>query len=156
MIDLIDENGYFKGETDDVAVQLGCALTMTVDEVSSFDYSGFDPPGVFAPVRSRNAWRCSFAISNRSRPGRWRHFPGSISICWPKGEVAELHKICGVLPDDIPAMIAEIKALNPKPGQGFAEAPIDADGTRHLHPATGQWLARRAELGHLAQADRQQ
>ncbi len=42
-----------------------------------------------------------------------------------RGDVAQLHKICGVLPDDIPEMINEIKALNPKPGQGFVEAPVD-------------------------------
>ena len=37
-----------------------------------------------------------------------------------------LIKLCGVLPDDLPEMIAELKALNPKPGLTFAQDPIEA------------------------------
>ena len=121
LIDLVDEAGYLRGEIEEIATRLGCSLEL-VEEVLA-RLQAFDPPGVFA----RSVKEC-LAIQlrdlNRLDPGMEALLDHLDALA--RGEVAQLHKRCGVLPEDIPEMIAEIKALNPKPGQGFVEAPIDA------------------------------
>ena len=121
LIDLVDESGYLQGEIDEIAARLGCTLDAVEDVLQQLQR--FDPPGVFA----RSVREC-LALQLRDKD---RLDPAMASLLdhldlLARGEVAQLHKICGVLPDDIPDMISEIKALNPKPGQGFADAPIDA------------------------------
>jgi len=120
LIDLVDESGYLRGETHDIATRLGCAVE-AVDDVL-IRLQRFDPPGVFA----RSVKEC-LALQLRDLD---RLDPAMVILLdhldlLARGEVAQLHKTCGVLPDDIPDMISEIKALNPKPGQDFMEAPID-------------------------------
>ncbi len=43
-----------------------------------------------------------------------------------QADLERLQKACGVLPDDLPEMIAELKALNPKPGLAFAHEVVEA------------------------------
>ena len=121
LIDLVDENGYLKGEIGELASSLGCTPEAVQDVLTTLQR--FDPPGVFA----RSVKEC-LALQLRDLD---RLDPGMAALLdhldlLAKGDLASLHKICGVLPDDIPDMITEIKALNPKPGQGFAEEPVDA------------------------------
>ncbi|MGI9509034.1 MAG: RNA polymerase factor sigma-54 [Geminicoccaceae bacterium] len=121
LIDLVDDTGYLRGELDDVAPRLGCEPDL-VDEVLQ-RLQRFDPPGVCA----RSLKEClalQLAELDRLDPAMEMLLDNLHALA--KADLDQLHKICGVLPDDIPDMIAEIKALNPKPGQGFAELPIDA------------------------------
>ena len=121
LIDLVDDSGYVRGDLDDVVARLGCDPNLAQQVLERLQR--FDPPGVCA----RSLKEC-LALQLRERD---RLDPAMESLldhldALAKADVAQLHKICGVLPDDIPDMIAEIKALNPKPGQGFAELPINA------------------------------
>ena len=121
LIDLVDENGYLRGEVDEIATRLGCDVEAVLAVLSKLQR--FDPPGVFA----RSIKEC-LALQLKDLD---RYDPAMAILLdhlelLAQGQIGELHKICGVLPDDIPDMISEIKALNPKPGQGFVEAPIDA------------------------------
>ncbi len=121
LIDLVDEAGYLRGDLAELAERLGCPVEQ-IDEVLA-RLQRFDPPGVFA----RSLKEC-LALQLRDKD---RLDPAMAILldhldALAKAEIAQLHKICGVLPDDIPDMINELKALNPKPGLGFAEAPIDA------------------------------
>jgi RNA polymerase sigma-54 factor len=120
LIDLVDDSGYLRGDLDEVAARLGC--TPAAVEAVLTCLQRFDPPGVFA----RSVKEClalQLAELDRLDPAMATLLDHLDAVA--RREVAQLHKICGVLPDDIPDMINEIKALNPKPGQGFAEAPID-------------------------------
>ncbi len=120
LIDLVDEAGYLRGEIEEIAVRLGCAVE-AVEEVL-VRLQRFDPPGVFA----RSVKEClAIQLMDLDRLDPAMAILLDHLDLLARGEVAGLHEICGVLPDDIPDMIGEIKALNPKPGQGFVEAPID-------------------------------
>lgn len=139
LIDSVDDSGYLNGDLDEIASRLGCVLD-DVEEVLE-RLQRFDPPGVFA----RSVKEC-LALQLREKD---RLDPAMAVLLdhldlLARGELAQLHKICGVLPDDIPEMLSEIKALNPKPGQGFAEMPIDAVVPDiFIMPVTGGW---RVEL----------
>ncbi|MEL6962661.1 MAG: RNA polymerase factor sigma-54 [Pseudomonadota bacterium] len=121
LIDLVDDDGYLRGDLDDVTSLTGCDSDMAESVLAKLQQC--DPSGVCA----RSLKEC-LALQLRDL-GR---FDPAMEVLLDnlellaKAEIGQLHKICGVLADDIPEMIAEIKALNPKPGQGFAEQPIDA------------------------------
>lgn len=121
LIDLVDDDGYLRGDLDDVAALMGCEPEAAEAVLSKLQQC--DPPGVCA----RSLKEC-LALQLRDLD---RFDPAMATLLdhlelLAKAEFGQLHKICGVLADDIPEMIAEIKALNPKPGQGFAEQPVDA------------------------------
>ncbi len=120
LIDLVDESGYLRGDIDEIAARLGCGIEAVEEALGRLQR--FDPPGVFA----RSVKEClalQLRDLDRLDPAMATFLEHLDSLA--RGEVAQLHKICGVLPDDIPDMINEIKALNPKPGQGFVEEPVD-------------------------------
>ena len=103
----------------------------------------FDPPGVFA----RSLKEC-LALQLRDRD---RLDPAMAALLdhldlLAQADFPALIKVCGVLPDDLPEMIAELKALNPKPGLAFAPRSDRGGGARHLRAADpGRRLARRAQ-----------
>jgi RNA polymerase sigma-54 factor len=121
LIDLLDEAGYLREEIDTVAGRLGCP-GVQVDAVLA-RLRQFDPPGVFA----RSLGEC-LALQLRDRD---RLDPAMAALLehldlLAQAEFPALIKACGMLPDDLPEMIAELKALNPKPGLAFAQDPIEA------------------------------
>jgi RNA polymerase sigma-54 factor len=121
LIETVDDSGYLRGELDDIVARLGCDLSVAEEVLQRLQR--LDPPGICA----RSLKEC-LALQLRERD---RLDPAMVILLdhldsLAKADVAQLHKICGVLPDDIPEMIAELKALNPKPGMGLADAPIDA------------------------------
>lgn len=121
LIEMVDEAGYLRGEFDDVATRLGCDQALVEDVLQRLQR--FDPPGVCA----RSVKEClasQLRELDRLDPAMALLLDHLDALA--KADIAQLHKICGVLPEDIPDMIAELKALNPKPGLGFAETPIDA------------------------------
>ncbi len=121
LIDLVDEAGYIRGDLDEVVIRLGCDPDLAGEVLAKLQH--FDPSGVCA----RSLKEC-LALQLRDRN---RLDPAMVILlehldALAKADFGQLHKICGVMPDDIPDMISEIKALNPKPGSGFVEAPINA------------------------------
>ncbi len=121
LIDLLDDAGYLREDLDAVADRLGCP-SVEVEAVLA-RLQQFDPPGVFA----RSLQEC-LALQLRDRD---RLDPAMVALIdhldlLAQAEFQALIKACGVLPDDLPEMIAELKALNPKPGLAFAQDPIEA------------------------------
>jgi len=121
LIDLLDDAGYLREELDAVAVRLGCPSPQLEAVLARLQQ--FDPPGVFA----RSLEEC-LALQLRDRG---RLDPAMAALLdrldlLAQAEFPALIRACGVLPDDLPEMIAELKALNPKPGLAFAQDPIEA------------------------------
>jgi len=121
LIDLVDDNGYLRGELEDVVSLLRCDPDMAEHVLGKLQR--FDPPGVCARSLKECLARQLHDL-NRLDPAMETLLDHLDKVA--RADVAQLHRICRVLPEDIPEMIAEIKALNPKPGQGFTEHPIDA------------------------------
>ena len=120
LIDLVDEGGYLAGDLREIATRLGCAPDVVEAVLARLQQ--FDPPGVLArsvkeclALQLRDAGRLDPAMQ-----ALLQHLDLLVH-----GELERLQKVCGVLPDDLPEMIAEIKALNPKPGLAFAHEVVE-------------------------------
>jgi RNA polymerase sigma-54 factor len=119
LIDLVDDSGYLGGDLAEIADKLG-ATPATVDKVLRI-LQTFDPAGVCA----RNLAEC-LAIQLKERD----RFDPAMQILvahldmLAKRETTALRKLCGVDDEDLVDMIAEIRALNPKPGLAFGSTPV--------------------------------
>jgi RNA polymerase sigma-54 factor len=119
LIDLVDEAGYLAADLADLADKLGAELG-TVEKVLA-TLQTFDPAGVCA----RNLAEC-LAIQLKERD---RYDPAMQVLIahldmLAKRETAHLKKLCGVDDEDLADMIAEIRALNPKPGLAFGSTVV--------------------------------
>jgi len=118
LIDGVDEWGYFRGDTLDVAMTLGCeeADVLAVLELMR----GFEPVGVMA----RDLADClSMQLKDRGR-----FDPAMAALVahldlLGKRQFERLEVACGVDREDLEEMIAEVRALSPKPGAGFGSGP---------------------------------
>lgn len=119
LIDAVDEAGYIKEDMGELAEQLGTSAKM-VEEVLAI-LQGFDPVGVCA----RNLQEClSLQLAEKDRlDPAMQTFIDHLELLG-KGQMAQLQRKCGVDEDDFKQMLAEIRALNPKPGQAFGQAPV--------------------------------
>jgi RNA polymerase sigma-54 factor len=121
LIDMVDDAGYLTGDLPSVAEKLGAPLA-EVEAVLGIVQS-FDPPGVCA----RNLTEC-LAIQlkdlNRFDPAM-QALVGRLDLL-AKRDLAQLRRICGVGDEDLTEMIAEIRALNPKPGLAFGSTTVQA------------------------------
>ncbi len=114
LVDMLDDAGYFRGDLDSVAKTLEC----TVERVTFtlLRLQQFDPPGVFA----RNLAEClSLQLREKNRlDPMMQKFLAHLDLLGSH-KIAELQKLVGCEGDDLKDMIAEIKELNPKPGENF-------------------------------------
>jgi RNA polymerase sigma-54 factor len=120
LIDLVDEGGYLVGDLGEVATRLGCAPAEVEAVLARLQH--LDPPGVLA----RSVKEC-LALQLRDAD---RLDPAMQALLdhldlLVQGDLDRLQKTCGVLPDDLPEMIAELKALNPKPGLAFVHEVVE-------------------------------
>jgi RNA polymerase sigma-54 factor len=125
LIDAVDEGGYLRADPDEIAERLGCspAAVETVLE----RLQGFEPTGVFA----RSLGEC-LALQLREKD---RFDPAMAALIdnlelLARRDMAGLKKACGVDDEDLREMIAELKALTPRPGAAFGgepAAPITPD-----------------------------
>ena len=139
LIDLVDEAGYLREPLAEVAQRLGCPVA-TVEAVLE-RLQQFDPPGVFA----RSLKEClalQLREANRLDPAMAAlldHLELLVAV-----DFGTLARTCGVLAEDLPEMIAEIKALYPKPGLAYASEPVTAViPDIFVQPTRGGW---RVEL----------
>lgn len=114
LIDNLDENGYLAGSLEDLADQLGAPLEDV--EVVLGIMQSFDPTGVFA----RDLKEC-LALQLRDRD---RFDPAMAAMIDNLDLLAQraydkLRALCGVDTDDLKDMIAEVKALDPRPALKF-------------------------------------
>ena len=115
IIEQIDEAGYLRVELDDIATRLGAPIEDAEAALSLVQT--FDPAG----VAGRNLAEC-LALQLRERD---RFDPAMAALVanldlLAKGDAPKLLKLCGVDAEDLNEMIAEIRALDPKPGARFS------------------------------------
>ncbi len=121
LVDLLDEAGYVSGDLAEIARLAGCPLAQveaTLDRVQRFD-----PPGIFA----RNLREC-LALQLRDRD---RLDPAMQTLLdhlelLAKGDRRGLMRLCRVDAEDLAAMIAELRTLDPKPALAFEPAAVVA------------------------------
>jgi len=121
LVDGIDEAGYLRVETREIAARLN-AIESDVERVLD-RLQGFDPTGVGA----RNLSEC-LALQLREKK---RLDPAMAALLSNLDLVARrdmdgLCARCEVDAEDIADMIAEIRALTPKPGLAFGSEPVQA------------------------------
>lgn len=120
LIDAVDEGGYLRLDVIELAARLGCPLAM-VEEVLTV-LQGFEPVGVFA----RDVREC-LALQLKDRN---RYDPAMAAMLdhlelLAKRDMAGLRRVCGVDDEDLRDMIAEVRALNPRPGAAYHSEPAE-------------------------------
>ena len=119
LINSLDENGYLYLDLDDTAEQLGVDLGRVETVLGVLQT--FEPAGVFA----RNLAEClklQLIDKNRFDPAMETRIENIELLA--KRDLQTLRKICGVDDEDLIEMIAEIRALDPKPGSAFGSALV--------------------------------
>ena len=119
IVDSIDEAGYFRGDLPELAERLGAPLT-DVERILAI-VQGFEPTGVGA----RDLAEClalQLKEQNRLDPAM-AAFLEQLDLV-ARRDIAGLCTHCGVDADDVADMIAEIRALTPKPGLTFGSDPV--------------------------------
>jgi RNA polymerase sigma-54 factor len=114
LLELLEETGWLTADLTELATRLECPLTEI--EAVLARMQRFDPPGVFA----RSLKEClalQLREKNRLDPAM-QLFLENLDLL-AKREMAKLIKICGVDAEDISDMLAEIRALDPKPALAF-------------------------------------
>ncbi|MEO1252943.1 MAG: RNA polymerase factor sigma-54 [Pseudomonadota bacterium] len=121
LIDLIDEAGYLREALNDVAERLGADLS-DVEKTHAL-ITTFDPCGVGArdlkeclSLQLHEADRCDPAM---------QAFLDNIELL-AKGDLKGLIKATSVDEEDVREMIAEIRALTPKPGYAYGGGAVQA------------------------------
>jgi RNA polymerase sigma-54 factor len=119
LIDLVDESGYLAGDVAAAAEKLGTSLA-EVEAVLAV-LQTFDPPGICA----RDLAEClAIQLKERDRfDPAMQALVGRLDLL-ARRDYAALKKICGIGDEDLTEMIAEIRALNPKPGLAFGSVPV--------------------------------
>jgi RNA polymerase sigma-54 factor len=119
LIDSIDEAGYLRADLDDLAARLGASRDMVCDVLQVVQ--GFEPTGVAArdlaeclALQLREQGRCDPAMEA---------LLANLELV-ARRDIAGLCIQCGVDADDVTDMIAEIRALTPKPGLAFGAEPV--------------------------------
>ncbi len=135
LIGMVDEAGYLAVDIREVAEQLCCSPARV--EAVLARLQNFDPPGVLA----RDLAEC-LALQLRDRD---RFDPAMRTLLdhlplLASRDAAGLMRLCGVDADDLAEMVAEIRALDPKPGLAFDPAlasPVVPDVLLRLLPDGG-------------------
>ncbi len=116
LIEQLDEAGYLRTELGEVAERLG-ASRAAVNEAADL-IRRFDPTGVGA----RDLKEClalQLAEANRLDPAM-ECLLAHLELLAARN-LAKLQKLCGVDEEDLRDMVAEIRALDPKPGLRFEQ-----------------------------------
>ncbi len=115
----LDEAGYLRTNLDERAERLGTSR-QAIDKALEI-LKTFEPTGVFA----KDLPEClamQLAELNRLDPAMQAMLDNLELVA--RREYAALKRCCGVDDDDLTEMLAELRALNPKPGADFDPAPI--------------------------------
>ncbi|MFZ5719763.1 MAG: RNA polymerase factor sigma-54 [Pseudomonadota bacterium] len=126
LIDAIDDGGYLRADVTELAERLGCGVAL-VERVLSVIH-GFDPVGVGA----RDVREClmlQLRDVNRYDPAMAALLDNLQLLA--RRDLAALKKVCEVDDEDLRDMIAEVRALTPRPGAAFpggeAATPVAPD-----------------------------
>ncbi len=114
LIDQLDESGYLRTDTKELAEQLGCSLERM--ERLLHEMKQFDPTGVFAHDLTECLALQLEEAGQLDAP--MRALLDNIALLG-RHEHQKLAEICGVNDTYLADMIGEIRALNPKPASNF-------------------------------------
>ncbi|MFI5011493.1 MAG: RNA polymerase factor sigma-54 [Hyphomicrobiales bacterium] len=136
IIDGIDDAGYLTLDLAELAARLGIPLPR-VEQVLALVHR-FEPSGVGA----RSLAEClSLQLAERDRlDPAMRALVSHLDLV-AKRDVARLARLCGVDGEDVLDMLAELRALNPKPGLAFGGGVVQTvvpDVQVRPHP-DGSW-----------------
>jgi RNA polymerase sigma-54 factor len=115
LIYMVDDAGYFSGELESVAAQVGATIN-DVERVLK-RLQGFDPVGVFARDL-RECLALQLQELNRYDPAI-AALLDNLDLLAAHNHAALLER-CGVSAEDLNDMIQELRHLNPKPGLKFS------------------------------------
>ncbi len=118
LIDAVDDGGYLRCDLAETAERLGCQLAAVEDVLCVLQ--GFEPTGVFA----RDVREClmlQLKELNRCDPAMVAMLDNLDLLA--RRDMGALRRVCGVDDDDLREMIAEIRALTPRPGAAFGGEP---------------------------------
>ena len=137
LIDLLDDWGYCRVDCLDLARQLGADEADILRVLTLMQ--GFEPVGVMA----RDLSEC-LALQLKERG---RYDPAMQALlanldALGKSQLDKLEHLCGVDREDLVDMIAEVRALTPKPGASFGGGPAQtiAPDVYVRASADGAWL----------------
>ncbi len=121
LIDSVDEGGYLRVDMVETAERLGCDLPFL--EAVLGVLHGFEPTGVCA----RDVREClalQLKDKNRLDPAMEALLDNLPLLA--RRDMAALKKVCGIDDEDLRDMLAEIRALTPRPGAAFGAEPVQA------------------------------
>jgi RNA polymerase sigma-54 factor len=120
LVDMVDDAGYLQGDLGEVAERLGCGVERV--EATLKQLQRFDPPGVFA----RDLAEClALQLQDRDRlDPAMKALVDNLPLLASR-DAPTLMKLCGIDAEDLAEMVAELKALNPKPGLAFDTAAAE-------------------------------
>ncbi|MDR3512295.1 MAG: RNA polymerase factor sigma-54 [Caulobacteraceae bacterium] len=118
LIDAVDDGGYLRADVAEVAERLGCGEERV--EAVLGRLQGFEPTGVFA----RSVAEClTLQLKERDRyDPAMAALVGHLELV-ARRDMASLRRICGVDDEDLRDMLAELRALTPRPGAAFGGEP---------------------------------
>ncbi len=121
LIDGVDEGGYLRADLAELAERLGCDEPR-VEAVLAV-LQGFEPTGVFA----RDVAECltlQLKEKNRFDPAM-AALVSNLELL-ARRDMTGLRRVCEVDDEDLKEMIAELRALTPRPGAAFGGEPTQA------------------------------
>lgn len=119
LIGMLDEAGYLVGDLETVAEMLGTSLAQVEKTLATLQ--SFEPTGVFA----RSVSEClALQLMERHRLDPAMAALLSNLHLVARRDLDRLRKLCGVDLDDLKDMVAEIRRLDPKPGNAFGHVVV--------------------------------
>ena len=114
LVDELDEHGYLRTDLDEIADRVGA--TPAQAEAALAALQTCEPTGVAA----RNLAEClGLQLAERDRLDPAMQALLTHLDLLPAGEVKRLRQICGVDAEDFSGMVAELRALDPRPCAAF-------------------------------------
>lgn len=137
LIDQLDEAGYLAANLSSLAELLGCEPSRIESTLARMQ--GFEPTGIFARDL-RECLKLQLAERDRLDPAM-ATLIDNLDLLAGRDK-ARLMRLCGVDDEDLADMVAEIKALNPKPALAFdhrVAEPVVPDILLRRQPG-GAWI----------------
>ena len=121
LADNLEETGYLRADLDEIAERLGADQSMVAAVLATCQT--FDPVGIFA----RDLAEClSLQLAARDRlDPAMQALVANLDLL-ARRDFQALKRICGVDEEDLLDMLADIKALDPRPGMAFSGGVSDS------------------------------
>ncbi len=119
LIDLLDESGYLREDVSQLHEQLGCTAVQVRQTLEKLRHC--DPAGVFA-VDLADCLHMQLLDKGQLSPA-FDALLGNLEVL-AEANTKKLAKLCAVEEAELPAMIALLRTLDPKPGSHFSNEQV--------------------------------